>query len=77
MDFAERDECKPVLLRLSLAGKLDKPLMSLYGTEWRERGYGLKSQLPSVNCRTFSVNFFLLMQNDGNLLQRSQNDNVH
>jgi hypothetical protein len=28
-------------LRLSLAGNLEKPLMSLYGTEWRERGYGL------------------------------------
>ncbi len=23
-DFAERDECKPVLLRLSLAGNLEK-----------------------------------------------------
>jgi hypothetical protein len=32
---------KPVLLRLSLAGNLEKPLMSLYGTEWRESGYGL------------------------------------
>jgi hypothetical protein len=37
-----KDKCKPVLLRLSLAGNLEKPLfMSLYGTEWRERGYGL------------------------------------
>jgi hypothetical protein len=26
---------------LSLAGNLEKPLMSLYGTEWRERGYGI------------------------------------
>ncbi len=41
MDFAERDECKPVLLKLSLAENLVKPLMSLFGTEWRERGYGL------------------------------------
>jgi hypothetical protein len=39
--FAERDERKPVLLGLSLAGNLVKPLLSLYGTEWRERGYGL------------------------------------
>jgi hypothetical protein len=39
--FAERDKCKPVLLGLSLAGNLVKPLLSLYGTEWRERGYGL------------------------------------
>jgi hypothetical protein len=27
------------LLRLSLAGNLEKPLMSPYGTKWRERGY--------------------------------------
>jgi hypothetical protein len=27
------DECKPVLPRLSLAGNLEKPLLSLYGTE--------------------------------------------
>jgi hypothetical protein len=43
LDFAERYKCKPVLLRLSLAGNLEKPLMSLYGTEWRERGYGLRA----------------------------------
>jgi hypothetical protein len=41
MDFAETDQCKLVLLGLSLAGNLVIPLMSLYGTEWRERGYGL------------------------------------
>jgi hypothetical protein len=41
MDYAERDKCKPVLLRLLLTGNLIKQLMSLYGTEWRERGYGL------------------------------------
>ncbi len=41
LDFSERDECEPVLLGLSLAGNLVKPLLSLYGTEWRERGYGL------------------------------------
>jgi hypothetical protein len=33
LDFAERDKCKPVLLILSLAGDLVKPLLSLYGTE--------------------------------------------
>jgi hypothetical protein len=44
LDFAERDKCKPVLLKLSLAGNLEKPLMSLCGTEWRERGYGLISK---------------------------------
>jgi hypothetical protein len=47
--FAERDKCKPVLLALSLAGNLVKPLLSLYGTEWRERGYGLR--------HTFSIFF--------------------
>ncbi len=41
LDFSERDECKPVLLGLSLAGNLVKPLKSLYGTEWRDRGYRL------------------------------------
>jgi hypothetical protein len=25
-------------------GNLVKPLLSLYGTEWRERGYGLSRQ---------------------------------
>ncbi len=25
-----------------MAGNLEIPLMSLYGTEWRERGYGLR-----------------------------------
>jgi hypothetical protein len=40
--FAEIDQCKPVLLRLSLAGNLVKSLLSLYGTEWREPGYGLR-----------------------------------
>jgi hypothetical protein len=38
LDFAERDKCKPVLLRLSLVGNLEKPLLSLYWTEWRDRG---------------------------------------
>ncbi len=35
------DNSKPVLLRLSWTGNLKKPLMSFYGTEWKERGYGL------------------------------------
>jgi hypothetical protein len=39
--FAIRYKCKPVLLRLSLAGNLKKTLLSLYGKKWRERGYGL------------------------------------
>jgi hypothetical protein len=37
-----------------LAGNLVKPLSSLYGTEWRERGYGLRDEgikvvhIPSI-----------------------------
>ncbi len=42
LDFSERDLCNPFLLRLSLAGNLEKPLMPLYGTEWREHGNGLR-----------------------------------
>jgi hypothetical protein len=38
LDFSEIDQCKPVLLGLSLAGNLVKPLLFLYGTDWRERG---------------------------------------
>jgi hypothetical protein len=52
LDFVERDECKPVLLGLSLAGNLFKTLFSLYGTEWRERGYGLR-QIAGKNMVWF------------------------
>jgi hypothetical protein len=31
----------PKEMGLSLAGNPVKPLITLYGTEWRERGYGL------------------------------------
>jgi hypothetical protein len=41
VDFAEIEQYKPVLLGRSLAGNPVKPLMSLFVTEWRERGYGL------------------------------------
>jgi hypothetical protein len=41
LDFAEIDKCRPVLLRLSLAGNLEKPLVSLYRTVWRECGFGI------------------------------------
>jgi hypothetical protein len=53
LDFAERDKCKPVLLRLALAGNLDKPLISLYGTEWRERGHGLCLHLSFWSVQTW------------------------
>jgi hypothetical protein len=46
-DFAARDKYKPVLLRLSMAGNLEKPLVSLYGIEWRDGGCGLRSVFPS------------------------------
>jgi hypothetical protein len=39
--FPKEMIANPVLLGLSLAGNLFKPLLSFYGTEWRERGYGL------------------------------------
>ncbi len=39
---------------LSLAGNMVKQLMSLYGTEWRERGYGLSisRQLAKIEAKT-------------------------
>ncbi len=36
---------------VSLAGNLVKPLMFLYGTEWKERGYGHRKKLE--NCYFF------------------------
>jgi hypothetical protein len=51
-DFARKDTCKLVLLRFSLAGNLENPLMSLYGSEWRERGYGLRARIPRGVCTT-------------------------
>jgi hypothetical protein len=37
-----------VLLGLSLAGNLVKPLISLYGTKWRDRDYGLRNHAFAV-----------------------------
>ncbi len=55
LDFVERAKCKPFLLRISLAGNLEKPLMSLYGNEWRERGYGLRFPCPDfINILAYS-----------------------
>ncbi len=39
--FPKEINANLVLLGLSLAGNLIKPLLSLYETEWRERGYWL------------------------------------
>jgi hypothetical protein len=59
MDFAERDKCKPVLLRLSLARNLEKPLISLHGTKWRERGYGLMELLQHAESTLMWQSNFL------------------
>jgi hypothetical protein len=42
------DERKPVLLGLSLAGTLVKPILFLYGTGWRERGYGISKTITII-----------------------------
>jgi hypothetical protein len=62
-------ECKPVLQGLSFVGNLVKPLMSLYGAEWRERGYGLlyNSIFCSVSLIVHSCHHH---QHDHNLCQR-------
>jgi hypothetical protein len=45
--------------RLSLAGNMEKPLMVLYGTEWRERG-----DEGSYNSPPLYHLFFIFMFND-------------
>ncbi len=45
MDFVVEDKCKRVLLRLSLARNLEKPVMSLY--EWHG------SQVTNVSTKRF------------------------
>jgi hypothetical protein len=39
-----------------LAGNLVNPLLSLYGTEWRERGYGLSTLKKKKTAAYFSSN---------------------
>ncbi len=58
LDFAERESYKPVLLRLSLVGNLEKRLMSLYGTKWRKRGYGVHSHAPSIRSHRGTKKWF-------------------
>jgi hypothetical protein len=61
LDFAERDKCKQVLLRLSLVGNLEKPLMSHYGNEWRERVFGLRLTYSAHwNLRSEQAHFSLM-----------------
>jgi hypothetical protein len=57
LDFTYRDKCKLVLLRLSLAENLEKPLMPLNGTEWRETGYGHREEgyVPRLNPKSMTV----------------------
>jgi hypothetical protein len=63
LDFAERDKCGPVLLRPSLARKQAKPVMSLYGTEWRERG--LDGILPRKTVVQIGFFFTLALASSG------------
>jgi hypothetical protein len=44
----ESDECKPVLLGLSLAGNLVKPLLTLYGPNRGSVAMDSGYSLPSV-----------------------------
>jgi hypothetical protein len=44
---------KEVLPRLSLAGNLEKPLMSLYGTEWRGVAMGLSKKSAKSKNRVY------------------------
>jgi hypothetical protein len=54
LDLAERDNCRPVFLRLSLTRNLEEPVMSLYGTDWRELGLLARSRfLIGKNLTTF------------------------
>jgi hypothetical protein len=45
---------------LFLAGNLKKPLMSLYGTEWRESGYGLRYCMNKHVFRLIGPDKFVL-----------------
>ena len=38
-----------------MAGNLVNPLISLYGTEWRDRGYGLRPSDGTPNAATVAV----------------------
>jgi hypothetical protein len=53
-----KDKCKPVLLGLSLAGNLVKPLLSLYETEWRKH-WAMDSEHstghPSIGYKIVSI----------------------
>jgi hypothetical protein len=51
LEFAERDKCKPVLKRLSLAGNLEKTIMSLY------RGRMGGARLCALDVRTVGGKF--------------------
>jgi hypothetical protein len=65
LDFPERYECKPVLLRLSLAENLDEPIMSLYETEWRERGYGLWWKVSGTGSTSKVWRKYIIDKNGG------------
>ncbi len=43
-----------------MAGNLVNPLSSLYGTEWRERGYGLWGTQATVSIMEYLISMELL-----------------
>ncbi len=49
--FAERDKCKPVLMRLSLAGNLEKPQWDRMDGAWL--GYGLGGLYNAVHVKAW------------------------
>jgi hypothetical protein len=68
--LTEIDQCKPVLLGLSLAGNLVKPLLSLYETEWRDPGYGLSKQFLPISFKFICGK--LLPKTEGIILRRQR-----
>jgi hypothetical protein len=46
---------KEVLPRLSLAGNLEKPLMALYGTEWRGTAMDSAKKSAKSKNRVYSL----------------------
>jgi hypothetical protein len=48
----QKCKCRLVLLSLSLARNLGKPVMSLIGTEWKERGFRLQATGSGLFCRS-------------------------
>ncbi len=58
--------CRKSLMQTgsSLAGNLVKPLISLNGTKWRDRGYGLRRNFNWPQGRVFRVHYYNLGDGD-------------